>query len=100
MHSKSAPTAIGPLSGVGAWAVARYATSITSRSPQQLSIVCFDPMINNDILPVPLTELTFCHEERAERALKILWSQQPSDTHGLITPKLVVRASTAPPLAR
>ncbi|MGB8355134.1 MAG: GntR family transcriptional regulator [Chthoniobacteraceae bacterium] len=94
MQSKPAPTAIVPLSGVGAWAVMRYAIKHGIKVPQQLAIASFDPMMNADILPVPLTELMFSHEERAEKALNLLWSPQPPQSHELITPKLVVREST------
>jgi len=96
MQAKPAPTAIVPLSGVGAWAVLRYAINHGIKVPQQLSIASFDPMINADILPVPLTELVFSHEERAEKALSLLWSPQPPQKHELITPKLIVRESTGP----
>lgn len=95
--AKPVPTAIVPLSGVGAWAVLRYAVQHRIDVPGQLSIVCFDPMINSDILPIPLTELVFSQEERAEKALKILWSDRPSEGHELVTPKLVVRGSSAHP---
>lgn len=99
MQSKPVPTAIVPLSGVGAWAVLRYAVEHHIRVPQQLSIVSFDPMINSDLLPIPLTELTFSHEERAEKALKILWSEQ-AQSNELVTSKLVPRASTGAPLSK
>ncbi len=96
MQTKPAPTAVIPLSGVGAWAVLRYAIENNIKVPEQMSIVSFDPMINSDMLPIPLTELMFSHEERAGKALKILWSDQ-AQANELVTPKLVVRASTAPP---
>jgi LacI family transcriptional regulator len=99
MHGKNAPTAIVPLSGVGAWAVLRYSIEHNLKVPQQLSIVCFDPMVNNSILPIPLTELVFSQEELAERALKLLWSDQASISNELITPQLLVRESTAAPLS-
>lgn len=95
---KPAPTAIVPLSGVGAWAVLRYAIENKIEVPQQLSIICFDPMDNNAILPIPLTELVFSQEELADRAIKLLWSEETSLSSELITPKLIVRSSTAAPL--
>jgi LacI family transcriptional regulator len=97
LHTKNGPTAIVPLSGVGAWAVLRYCIENHINVPQQLSIVCFDPMANNSILPIPLTELEFSQEELAERALKLLWSDQASTSNELITPQLLVRKSTAAP---
>lgn len=98
LHGKSAPTAIVPLSGVGAWAVLRHCIENNIKVPQQLSIVCFDPMVNNSILPIPLTELTFSQEELAEKALNLLWSDQASTSNELFTPQLQVRESTAAPL--
>ncbi len=100
MEQHPAPTAIIPLSGVGAWAVLRYAIERKIDVPQDLSIVCFDPMVNTSILPIPLTELVFSQEELAERAIKLLWSEEESLSNELITPKLVVRASTAAPSAK
>jgi LacI family transcriptional regulator len=97
LQQKNAPTAIVPLSGFGAWAVLRCAIEHNIRVPEQLSIVCFDPMVNTHILPIPLTELVFSGEELAQTALKLLWSDDASTSSKLITPKLLVRASTAPP---
>jgi LacI family transcriptional regulator len=97
MQAKLPPTAIVPLSGPGAWAVLRYAIEQDIKVPQRLSIVCFDPMANSNILPIPLTELVFSQDEMAERALKLLWSDQASLSNELITPKLLVRESTAAP---
>ena len=97
LQLKPAPTAIVPLSGVGAWAVLRYAIENHVKVPQQLSIVCFDPMVNSSILPIPLTELVSSQEEMTDRALKLLWSDQAISSDELITPKLLVRESTAAP---
>jgi len=97
LQQKPAPTAIVPLSGHGAWAVLRCAIEQEIQVPEQLSIVCFDPMINTNILPIPLTELVFSGEELAKSALNLLWSDASSTSSELITPKLLVRASTAPP---
>jgi LacI family transcriptional regulator len=100
MQLKPTPTAIVPLSGVGAWAVLRYAIEHNIKVPQQLSIVCFDPMVNTNILPIPLTELVFSKEELADTALKLLWSDQASLSNELVTPKLLVRESTAAPSSK
>ncbi|MDR1145404.1 MAG: GntR family transcriptional regulator [Verrucomicrobiales bacterium] len=97
MQTPPTPTAVVPLSGVGAWAVLRYALEHGLKVPQQLSIVGFDPLINADLLPIPLTELSFSMEERVSKALDLLWSGETSPQHTLIAPKLVVRASTAAP---
>ena len=97
MKSKPPPTAIVPLSGIGAWAVLRYAIENSIKVPQQLSILGFDPIINSDILPVPLTEVTFSQEERAAKALDMLWSDNVASHHELVTSKLAIRDSTGPP---
>lgn len=100
MQSKPAPTAIIPLSGIGAWAVLRYATENKIQVPQQLSIISFEPIVNTCFLPVPLTELAISFEEIAEKAVKILWSDRNSPTHEMVGANLVVRASTGPPPAK
>ena len=97
LDSKQPPTALVPLSGTGAWAVLRYAIEHQIKVPEQLSIVSFDPMVNSGLLPIPLTELVFSREELVERALKFLWTDEASSVSELVTPKLLVRASTAPP---
>jgi LacI family transcriptional regulator len=100
MHMKPAPTAIVPLSGIGAWAVLRYAIEEDIKVPQQLSIVCFDPMVNTNILPIPLTELVFLKEEMSEKAIKLLWSDDASSANELFTPQLLIRESTAAPSSK
>ncbi len=97
MQAKQPPTAIVPLSGAGAWAVLRFAVERGIKVPEELSIICFDPMANTKILPIPLTELVFPQEALAEKAVKLLWSEQSCNGHELVTPTLLVRASTAAP---
>jgi LacI family transcriptional regulator len=97
LAAKPAPTAIVPLSGAGAWAAMRYACEHQIKVPEQLSIVSFDPMVNNHILPIPLAQLVFSREELVERALRLLWTDEASTVSELVTPKLEVQASTAPP---
>jgi LacI family transcriptional regulator len=97
MQSEPKPTVIVPLSGVGAWAVMRYAMEHHIKVPQQLSIIGFDAMANADLLPIPMTELTFSTEDRVGKALDILWSEQAAPQHELIIPKLIIRASTGTP---
>ena len=97
LAAKPAPTAVVPLSGVGAWAIMRYVMENHIKVPEQLSVVSFDPMVNNDILPIPLTQLVFSRGELVERALKLLWSDEASTVSELVTPQLQIHASTAPP---
>lgn len=94
LNSKPRPTAIVPLSGVGAWAVLRYAIEHKIDVPRQLSIVSFDPMINAALLPVPMTELTFSQTELATKAIDLLWADSVAPHHANIASCLVVRKST------
>lgn len=97
IHSSPKPTAIVPLSGVGAWATLGYAMTHGIRVPEQLSIVAFDPVANADILPIPISELTFPYNERAEKALEMLWSEAPMPRHEVIrSGELLARASSGP----
>lgn len=95
LKTKKRPTAIVPLSGVGAWAVLRYAVEHDIAVPDELSIVSFDPMTNAALLPVPMTELTFSQAERAMKAVSLLWSDDEGAQHHCIPSCLVVRKSTA-----
>jgi LacI family transcriptional regulator len=95
--SSPKPTAIVPLSGVGAWATYGYAMTHGIRIPDELSIVAFDPVANSEILPIPLSELTFPYMERANKALEMLWSEAPMARHEVIRGgELVARASSGP----
>ncbi|WP_162274634.1 LacI family DNA-binding transcriptional regulator [Verrucomicrobium sp. GAS474] len=91
------PTAVAPLSGVGAWAVLRYAMRHGIRVPEDISLLSFDAIENADILPVPLTEMTFSPQERIEKAITLLWGPDADKVDVRMTPKLVVRESTAAP---
>jgi len=91
------PTAICPLSGMGAWGVLRYALLHGIRIPQDVSIVCFDPVVNTECLPVPLTELSFSYVERSEKALDLLWSDAPASCHESFQTELIIRSSTGAP---
>ncbi|MEI9997765.1 MAG: substrate-binding domain-containing protein [Verrucomicrobiota bacterium] len=98
-NSSPKPTAIVPLSGVGAWATLRYAMTHGIQVPEQLSIVAFDPVANSEILPIPLSELTFPYNERAEKALGMLWSETPMPNHEVIRGgEMLARASSGPAL--
>ncbi|MDR1190370.1 MAG: GntR family transcriptional regulator [Verrucomicrobiales bacterium] len=96
MQGENRPTAIVPLSGVGSWAVLRYAVEHHIKVPQQLSIISYDAMSHAELLPVPMTEMTFSAEERVSTALDILWSEPASTRHAFVAPQLIVRASTGP----
>jgi LacI family transcriptional regulator len=95
-NSSPRPTAIVPLSGVGAWAVLRYAMLHGINVPGELSIVAFDPVANSKMLPIPLSELTFSYSDRAEKALQMLWSDSPGALHEFARTQLVPQASSGP----
>lgn len=96
LNTKNPPTAIVPLSGVGAWAVMRYAIENRIDVPGKLSIVSFDPMVNSEILPIPMTEMTFSHWERTRTAIEALWGDSPDPVHIKVTTKLTPRKSSGP----
>ena len=91
------PTAIVPLSGIGAWAVLRYAMEQRIEVPGQLSIVGFDPTINAAQLPVALTEMSFPFSDCARVAMDLLWSDSRVPVHTNIKSELVLRKSSGPP---
>jgi DNA-binding LacI/PurR family transcriptional regulator len=96
--SSPRPTAIIPLSGIGAWAVLQYAMTHGIQVPGELSIVSFDPVSNSDILPIPMSELTFSYIDRAEKAAQMLWSEGSTPLHDLVRTQLIPRASSGPAL--
>ena len=100
LQSKPWPTVIVPLSGVGSWAVQRYAVEQGIAIPGELSIVSFDPMINADLLPVPITELTLSQSECAQKTVDLLWQDSPVSVQVDIETTLVVRRSSGPPPSR
>ena len=96
MKAKPAPTAVVPLSGAGAWAVLRYAIEHRISVPDQLSVVSFDPMINSDVAPIPITELTFQQTDRARKAIELLWTDSSTPIHIKVAPSLTARKSSGP----
>jgi LacI family transcriptional regulator len=96
LQGKNPPTALVPLSGMGCLAIMRYAYEHKIRIPAEISVLSFDEMRYSHRLPVPMTELAFSREERARRALEILWSESGEMTHEKIVPHLVARASSGP----
>ena len=97
LRSKPWPTAIVPLSGVGSWAVMRYALQHGIPVPGQFSVLSFDPIVNTDILPIPITELTLSEHDCAQKAVDLLWQDNLEPVHENIDTALVIRESSAPP---
>lgn len=96
LKQKSWPTAICPLSGTAAWAVLRYCMEQGIRVPEDVSLVCYDPIPGTELLPVPLTSLSYALTDMAEAAVNLVWADDPKAFRKLIKPELIVRASTGP----
>jgi LacI family transcriptional regulator len=90
------PTAVVPLSGVGAWAVQRFLVEKKMDIPGEISLFCFDPIIGTELLPVPLTGFSYSYEDRAKIAIDLLWQKPTQPIRHLIQPDLIIRASTGP----
>lgn len=97
LTAKPWPTAIVPLSGIGAWAVLRYAMEQKIDVPGQLSIISFDATINAAQLPVAMSEMSFSFSECARFAVDLLWSDSRVPVHTNMKSQLVVRKSSGPP---
>lgn len=96
LRKKPWPTAICPLSGAGAWAVLRYCIEKGIKIPEEISLVCYDPLAGTELLPIPLTSLSFSAEELAQLAVDLLWSEENESFRKTIKPELIVRSSTGP----
>lgn len=90
------PTAVVPLSGVGAWAALRFLMERRIEIPREISLFCFDPILGTDLLPIPLTGFSYSYKERAQIAVDLLWQENFQPIRYLIKPELVVRGSTGP----
>lgn len=95
------PTAVLPISGVGAWAVLHHAGRVGLSVPRDLSVFAFDDLPGGELLWPALTALHVDGERFARRILEILWSDDPAAVQETLAPIVVVRASTgaAPPRA-
>lgn len=96
LKEKDRPTAIAPLSGVGAWAAERCLIENKVDCPGEIALFCFDPLPGNDILPVPLSSFEFSFSKRAHRLLDLLWESTDRPIHELLRPELIARNSTVP----
>jgi len=96
LKQKPWPTAICPLSGAGAWAVLRYCMEHGIKIPRDISLVCYDPLSGTELLPIPLTSLSYSEVELTEAAVDLVWDDEPKSFRKLIMPALTVRASTGP----
>jgi LacI family transcriptional regulator len=95
MKLQPRPTAIVPISGIGAWAVLRYAAKHQISVPDIFSVFSFADLTGSDLLYPALTGLDVDWKEVAMKALEILWSDTSdlSSEQTLITPRLIERES-------
>ncbi|EIP98754.1 transcriptional regulator [Opitutaceae bacterium TAV1] len=98
------PTAIVPISGIGAWAALRHAGRAGLSVPRDFSVLAFDDLPGSDLLFPALTAIHTDGHAYARRILEILWSDEPgaggdrasSPRQETFAPSLVLRESTAP----
>lgn len=95
--ASSRPTAIMPISGIGAWAAARYAAQQHLRIPEDFSVFSFDDIPGSALLHPPLTSLGIDHDAFARQVLNLLWSDEPGSRHETLMPDVIIRDSTALP---
>jgi len=100
MALRPRPTAVVPISGVGAWAALRYAATHGLRVPDDFSVVAFDDLPCNDLVYPGLTTIKKDYARAAERALEILWSDATTTIRETILPTIDIRESTARPPTR
>jgi len=97
MALRPRPTALIPISGVGAWAALRYAATHGLRVPHDFSVIAFDDLQCNDLVYPRLTTIKKDYALAAERALGILWSDATTVIRETIPPTIDIRESTASP---
>ena len=100
MALRPRPTALIPISGVGAWAALRYAATHGLRVPDDFSVIAFDDLQCNDLVYPGLTTIKKDYTRAAERALEILWSDAKTTISETILPTIDIRESTSRPPAR
>ena len=96
---KTPPTAVCPLSCIGAWAVQRYAVEQGLKIPGDFSLMSLDYIPGSEYLPVPLTTVTASNGNEASLLLELLWgdSNGQGTRKERIAPHLQPRSSTAAP---
>jgi DNA-binding LacI/PurR family transcriptional regulator len=101
MRSKTPPTAIFASSDMVAIAAARRLLELGFKIPDDVSLVGFDDIEMSAFVYPPLTTI---HQDRAAMAREaiaaleqLLAGEEIPPTETLVEPRLVVRASTAPP---
>ncbi len=97
MEMNPRPTAIVPISGIGAWAVLRFAAKHKISVPEEFSVFSFADLTGSDLLYPALTGLNVDWKTVALKALEILWNEsvRPESTQALVQPSLIIRESAA-----
>ncbi|WP_309386419.1 substrate-binding domain-containing protein [Cerasicoccus frondis] len=92
------PTVVVPISGIGAWAVLRFAAKHKLQVPEAFSVFSFADISGSEYLYPSLTALKVDWKAVALRALEKLWDDLPRADSGqaVIQPSLVIRESTGP----
>ena len=89
------PTAIVPISGIGAWAALRYAGQHRLRVPEDFSVVAFDDLPGSALLYPALTSLSADEKAFSQQVLEILWSDDPKPRQVSVPTAIIERESTA-----
>lgn len=89
------PTAIVPISGMGAWAVLRYAGMHRLRVPEDFSLLSFDDLPGSERLFPALTSVGADEVEFARKVLDLLWSDDVAPRQLSVSTAIVERESTA-----
>lgn len=93
------PTAVVPISGIGAWAVLRYMAKHKISVPDQFSVFSFADMTGGDLLYPALTGLDVDWKAVALKSLEMLWENESNfrAAQAVVTPTLVERESVGAP---
>jgi LacI family transcriptional regulator len=94
-HGSSRPTAIMPISGIGAWAAVRYAAQHRLDVPGDFSVFSFDDIPGSSLLHPPLTALGVDHQAFATQVLNLLWSDSKTPRRETLIPRIIPRDSTS-----
>lgn len=96
MALKPMPTAVVPLSGIGAWAVLRYAGKYALRLPDLFSVFAFDDIPGAENLYPALSAISVEREAQSFAMLDLLWSDHAKPRQITLSPQLIIRESTVP----
>lgn len=95
LAAEKTPTAIVPISGIGAWAALRYAGQQRLRIPEDFSLVAFDDLPGSALLFPALTSLSADEKAFSQQVLDILWSDDAKPRQVSVPTAIIQRESTA-----